>query len=230
MRLPYALQVYFMQIHEERPSAGIFSVADGRIVGHMLMDVVRYSGKVYMSKKAKTRQAADVAKFIMRTAMLENASFGHLCDMFRTILSNKYRPVREVAATDPALLTQTEAIAIGESCKAIRLRHLTPETAVDGLLHHNVALRMFSQNNAWFRPLLETIFLRQTQASKLDRFSKVLLMAGMSLFDIATDLLTIAAQFRLGHVDTALTITGLVLLSQGLQIAVVVVKNIHLGR
>jgi hypothetical protein len=54
-------------------------------------------------------------------------------------------------------------------------------------------------------------------------------MAGMSLFDIATDLVTIAAQFRLGHIGTALTISGLVLLSQGLQIVVVVVKNVHLG-
>jgi len=230
MRLPYALQVYFMQIHEGRPSAGIYSVEDGRVVGHLLMDVVRYSGKLYTSKRAKRRQAAEVAKFVMRTAMLGDAAFGHLCDMLRTILVNKYHVVREVAATDPALLTRAEAIAIGESCKAIRLRHLSPKTAVDGLLHHYAALRTFAQSNGWVRPLLETIFYRQTQASKLDRFTKVLVMAGMSLFDIATDLVTIAAQFRLGHIGTALSISGLVLLSQGLQIVIVVVKNVHLGR
>ncbi len=106
MRLPYALQVYFMQIHEGQPSAGIYSVEDGRVVGHLLMDVVRYSGKLYTSKRAKRRQAAEVAKFVMRTAMLGDAAFGHLCDMLRTILVNKYHVVREVAATDPALLTR----------------------------------------------------------------------------------------------------------------------------
>ncbi len=229
MRLPYALQAYFMHIHEGLPSTG-YSAEDGRIVGSLLMDVVKYTGKVRMSKEAKRLQAAEIAKFAMRTAMLDNAPLGHVCDMLTKMLASNWHPVGEVATTDPALITQAEAIAIGKSCKAIRLRHLHAHTSVDELLHRYVALRTFSQGNAWFGPLLETIILRQTQASKLDRFSKVLVMAGMSLFDIATDLMTIASQFRLGHFRTALTITGLVLLSQALQIVIVVIKNIHQGR
>jgi hypothetical protein len=228
LRLPAALQMYFAMVHEANP-AGSYSADDGRIVAHLMMDATKIRKLVYTSNRARKRQAAAVAKFVMRTEMFNDAGFGHVCDMLKSIVGNEFHKVRVVAATDPALFTHAEATAIGESCKAIRLRHLHPETAVDELLHNYVALRTFSRSNAWFRPLVETIFLRQAQASKLDSMFKVFCMAGLSMFDVTTDVLTVGGNFALGQIGTAITITGLVLTSQALQILIVVVKNAHCG-
>jgi hypothetical protein len=225
MRMPAAVQSYFMMVH-----VGSYSSEDGRIVGHLLMDAVRYTSKIHVSKREKKRRATAVAKFVMRTAMLSDTPFGNLCDMLIAILGNTLQGVKEVASTDPTRLTQAEAVAIGESCKTIRLRHVHAKEAVDELLHNYVALRTASQSYAWFRPFLETILLRQTQASRLDRMIKVTYMAGLSTFDVATDILTIGNSFWLGQIGTAIAITGLVFLSQAVQIVVVVLKNAHCGR
>ena len=238
MRLPAALQLYFVMIHEGTP-LGSYSAEDGRIVAHLLMDAAaaadaaRKGSKIrqllYTSKRARKRQAAAVIKFFTRTAMLRDAAFGHLCDMLNAIVGNSFHSVRETATTDPVLLTQAEAIAIGQSCKVIRLRHLHAREAVDELLRGYPALRTASQSNAWFRPMLETIFLRQAQASKLDSMFKVFYMAGLSMVDITTDVLTIGNSFVLGQTGSAIAITGLVIASQALQIVIVVVKNAHCG-
>ena len=211
--------------------ARVYTAEDGRIVAHLLMDAVGHAPRkvVSRSKEAKERRRAAVADFVMRTAMLSDAAFGHFQEMLTAIVGNTYHGVRVVPAQDPALLTQAEATAIGKSCKAIRLRRPSNKSAVHELLHNYGALLTFSQSNAWFGPLLETIFLRQAQASRLQMVVVLFLRAALSLFDVVSDLVTIGFNFILGQSGVALAITGLVLLSQALQIAIVVMKNAHCG-
>ena len=211
--------------------ARVYTAEDGRIVAHLLMDAAGHAPRkvVSRSKEAKERRRAAVADFVMRTAMLSDAAFGHLQEMLTAIVGNTYHGVRVVPAQDPALLTQAEATAIGKSCKAIRLRRPSNKSAVHELLHNYGALLTFSQSNTWFGPLLETIFLRQAQASRLQMVVVLFLRAALSLFDVVSDLVTIGFNFILGQSGVALAITGLVLLSQALQIAIVVMKNAHCG-
>ena len=225
MRMPAALQTYFMMVVE----GDSYIAEDGRIIAHLMLDSVRYRSHIYMSKKLRKRQADDVAKFVLRTAMIHDAPFGHLCDMLTVVVSNTYHRVREVEAHDPALLTQAEARAIGESFKAVRLSHLHAHMAMSDLLHRYPALRAFSQTNVWFAPMLETVLRRQSAASFRERAVVLLVMMGLSLFDVVTDIASMAFYFRAGDIVIGLAVTGFVLLSQALQATVVVVKNLHCG-
>jgi hypothetical protein len=211
------------------PCRSGYSEEDGRVVGHLLMDVVEHSRNAYLARPSKSRTADEVHKFVMCTAMLHDAAFGNLCSMLEAMVANQFHIFEEVGVHDPAGLTKAQAAAIGRSCKAVRLRHLRQQLAVADLLHNYPALRAFSNNNEWFRPMLATIMQRQAAASRLETGMMLLMMMGLSLFDVGSDLLSVGSNFMLGQTATALAIAGLVLFSQALQIVIVVVKNGHCG-
>ena len=188
---------------------------DGRVVGHLLMDVVEHSRNAYLARSSKSRTADEVHKFVMCTAMLHDAAFGNLCTMLQAMVANQFHIFEEVVGVhDPAGLTKAQAASIGRSCKAVRLRHLRQQLAVADLLHNYPALRAFSNNNVWFRPMLATIMQRQAAASRLETGMMLLMMMGLSLFDVGSDLLSVGSNVMLGQTATALAITGLVFVAR----------------
>ena len=114
MAVPSTQQLYFQQV---RPLAKC-DAEDGRVVGHMLVDLV--------SSNPKDLPHA-IREFAYRTAMLRDCGFAHIGDMLARLLSADVQggpdddktviaaaPVT-TAAVGPNLsaLTEKQAIAIG---------------------------------------------------------------------------------------------------------------------
>jgi hypothetical protein len=156
--VPTTLQRYFQQI---RPIAKC-DAEDGRVVGHMLHDLV--------SSKPKDLPRA-IREFVHRTAMLRECGLAHIGDMLARLLSADVQgksydrtsaiPSAPVPTTavglDPSSLTEEQAIAIGAAI-ALSVREADmPATGLKQVVKSHAVLRAMKSEYVWFAPLLETI-------------------------------------------------------------------------
>ena len=216
MGVPYRLQVYFLKIH---PS-GSCTQEDGAHLGHHLMDAVEAA--------KRGQQANAVHEFVSQSTMLQDARIAHIDTLLTKILERRFHNPRAVAQAEPALLSEADAQAIGESVKAIRLGHNKPSQAVDELLRNYEALRIAAENTPWFRAMLEAVLKRQMKGSTSMRVRLVLGVL-LSYFDVGSDIFSIYSNFALGDASTAWSLTAMVGLCLTFQSALMYYRHRHLG-
>ena len=155
--MPTTVQRYFQQI---RPIARC-DAEDGRVVGHMLHDLV--------SSKPKDLPRA-VREFAHRTAMLRECGLAHIGDMLARLLSADVRgkpdgtsaiPSAPVPTTavglDPSSLTEEQAVAIGAAIVSSVREADMPATGLKRAVKIHAVLRAMKSKYVWFAPMLETI-------------------------------------------------------------------------
>jgi hypothetical protein len=157
-------QRYFQQI---RPIAKC-DAEDGRVVGHMLHDLV--------SSEPKDPPRA-IREFAHRTAMLRECGLAHIGDMLARLLSADVQgksydgtsaipstPVRTTAVgLDPSSLTEEQAIAIGAAI-ALSVRQADmPATGLKRVVKSHAVLRAMNSKYLWFAPMLETIMAHKAE-------------------------------------------------------------------
>ena len=156
--VPTTMQRYFQQI---RPIAKC-DAEDGRVVGHMLHDLV--------SSKPKDLPRA-IREFAHRTAMLRECGLAHIGDMLARLLSadvqgKSYDGTRAVPSApvpttavglDPSSLTEEQAIAIGAAIALSVHEADMPATGLKRVIKSHAVLRAMKSEYVWFAPMLETI-------------------------------------------------------------------------
>ncbi len=156
--VPTTLQRYFQQI---RPLANC-DAEDGRVVGHMLVDLVR---------RAPKDLARAIREFADRTAMLRDCGFAHIGEMLARLLctDGQGRPDDDATAIPSApvttatiglnrsALTEKQAIAIG--CAIASSVHQAHALAagLERVVQSHGALQAMKSEHAWFVPMLEVI-------------------------------------------------------------------------
>ena len=155
--VPVTLQLYVQQI---RPIAKC-DAEDGRVVGHLLHDLVR--------SKPKDLPRA-IREFAHRTAMLRECGLAHIGDMLARLLSADVQgkpdrtssiPSAPVPTTavglDPSSLTEEQAIAIGAAIALSVHEADMPATGLKRVVKSHAVLRAMKLEYVWFAPMLETI-------------------------------------------------------------------------
>ena len=150
MHLPYRLQLYFAQCQPRCKCAA----EDGTHIGHMLMDAA------LAVKRAE--RAAVVAAFFARTAMLRETPAAHFATLLEALVMNRFKLIiQDVAAHDPAILTEAEAMLIGHGFAPILLSSTMPEAAVEEFILTYRAMGFLAEGHVWMRPLLFALAKRQ---------------------------------------------------------------------
>jgi hypothetical protein len=152
------LQRYFQQI---LPLAKC-DARDGRVVGHMLVDLVSSNPKDL---------ARAIREFADRTAMLRDCGFAHIGYMLARLLSTGVpdRPDDDAtaipstpvttAAVGPnrSALTEKQAIAIGSAiASSVHQAHALAAGLTKVVQSHG-ALQAMNSEYAWFMPMLEVV-------------------------------------------------------------------------
>jgi hypothetical protein len=148
MQVPQSMQRYFQQI---RPLSAC-DAEDGRIVGRMLKDLVESKPK---------HLAHAIRTFANNTAMLRVSGFRHIGVMLEHLLTADAPggAVNDaaIAALDPSLLTEKQAIAIGSAiASSVHQAHALAAGLKKVVKSHGVLQAMKSEY-AWFMPMLERI-------------------------------------------------------------------------
>jgi hypothetical protein len=156
--VPTTLQRCFQQI---LPLAKC-DAGDGRVVGHMLVDLVRRDPK---DLPRAIREFAD------RTAMLRDCGFAHIGEMLARLLctDGQSRPdddataipstPRTAAAGGPnrSALTEKQAIAIGWAIASIVHEAHAFAEVLNKVVQSHGALQAMQSEYAWFVPMLEVV-------------------------------------------------------------------------
>jgi hypothetical protein len=180
--VPQGLQRYFQQI---RPLAKC-DAEDGRIVGHLLKDIV--------SSKPKD-PAHAIREFSNRTTMLRECGFRHISDMLVAMLLAKVRNESEHvpdddAAQDPTVVTPEQATAIGEMLAAHAHSLQVPATSLQQVVVSHSILCTMTTRYSWFVPMLEVLLtspdaadLRRRATSIVRRLSSIVTPQSNADFD-----------------------------------------------
>ena len=147
------LQRYFQQI---RPLSEC-DARDGRVVGHMLMELV--------DKKPK-ELALTIRTFATRTAMLRECGCC-MGDMLIAMLAasansgSEHAPpaVAQLAAQDPASVTAEQATAIGRMLATRTRSSHVPATALSTMVDSHSIVRTMKTKHSWFVPMLEVLLV-----------------------------------------------------------------------
>jgi len=156
--VPATLQRYFQQI---LPLAKCDD-GDGRVVGHMLVDLVNSSPKDL---------ARAIREFTDRTAMLRDCRFAHIGEMLAQLLSADVHggpdddttaiPSLPVTAADVgpnrSALTEEQAIAIGSAIASSVHQAHSLAAGLNKVVNSHAALQAMKSEYAWFMPMLEVI-------------------------------------------------------------------------
>jgi hypothetical protein len=156
---PARQQLYFQQI---LPLANC-DAEDGRVVGHMLHDLVSSNPKDL---------ARSIREFADRTAMLRECGLAHIGDMLARLLSavdgqgghgndTTAIPSTPVVTTalglDPSSLTEKQAIAIGSAISSSVHRAHALAAGLNKVIKSHGVLQAMKSEYAWFVPMLEVV-------------------------------------------------------------------------
>jgi len=156
--VPATLQRYFQQI---RPIEKC-NAEDGRVVGHMLHDLVGSQPK---------DMARAIREFAHRTAMLRGCGFAHIGDMLTCLLNADVQgksydgttpipstPVPTgVAGLDFSSLTEEQAVAIGNAIVCSVREASAPAAGLKTIIRSHAVLRAMKSEYTWFVPMLEVV-------------------------------------------------------------------------
>ena len=214
--LPFTLRIFMAKI---KPS-GMCTADDGRLIGRHLMSSLR---------GIRSRdQIPAIDQYVMQTEMLRTASLPYLSSLLGSAIRATFPSAKDVKEIDPTLLTKTEAELIGSAMKSIFLRNQIPADAVEDILGKYPALRQMDRDHPWFRAFIEAIatgVMATSWRSQLQLVMSVLL----SLFDVYSDVYSMAMYFLLQQSGTAFAILGSIFASILGQTLVVWLQNRHLG-
>ncbi len=157
----YDQQRYFQHV---RPLSEC-DADDGRIVGHMLLDLVQ--------RRPKDPVHA-IRTFVNRTAMLRECGFRHIGAMLAQLLNaNAAQGGPDHRATtvelSPSAATEQQAAAMGSAIASSTRRSHVPVTALKKVLQSHAVLRALNASYVWFVPMLEV--LTAHEAAELRRSS-----------------------------------------------------------
>jgi hypothetical protein len=191
--VPSTQQLYFQQV---RPLSKC-DAEDGRVVGHMLVDLV--------SSNPKDLPHA-IREFAYRTAMLRDCGFAHIGDMLARLLStdvhsgsdddtraipsptvataavgsilapsthgdSEHMP-QQGAACDPASVTVEQAAAIGSMvARSLRAAQM-PATALRKVVNTSAVLRTMKSSYVWFVPMLEVLTAHKAKQARRPTLGK----------------------------------------------------------
>ena len=191
--MPATLLQYFQQV---RPLAKC-DVEDGRVVGHMLVDLVSRNPKDL---------AHAIREFAYRTAMLRDSGFAHIGEMLARLLStdvhggsdedttaipsptvataavgsilapsthgdSEHMP-QQGAACDPASVTVEQAAAIGSMvARSLRSAHM-PAMALRNVVNKYAVLRTLKSSYVWFVPMLEVLTVHEAKQARRPTLGK----------------------------------------------------------
>jgi hypothetical protein len=167
-------QLYFQQV---RP-LNKCDAEDGRVVGHMLVDLVGAAPKDLPH---------DIRQFANRTEMLRACGFRYMGDMLVAILAPSTHTPSAVATLmahdGPTSVTPEQATAIGRMLAATRSSQ-APASALQQVVHLNAALRTMTNEHAWFGPMLEVLLVppegESRRHSLMKRFSAIVTPQAMA--------------------------------------------------
>jgi hypothetical protein len=221
IEVPYELQTYF--IHVMPPPSCTVLVADGTLLGHLIMDTAEAA--------TKPERASVVRTFVEHTAILRESGIGCLDALLTATLGESGHDVlsQAVATADPAALMLAEATTIGRGFDAIIRVSATLSDAVDELLRKYAAVNVAAQQHGWARPMLETIAKRRAQKATLELKLRLVLGALFSIGDMASDAVQIFALFLDGQSLRAFALLAMIVMSLAAQALTVIVQNTHRG-
>jgi hypothetical protein len=158
MHAPTTFQRYFQQI---RPPSEC-EAGDGRVVGHLLMDLVETKPK---------DSASAIRRFVGRTALLRCSGFPNIGEMLGAMVVGRMVGTSDETETasgvserlggdSPARTTEQEARTIGSTFGSFAERRRTAAAAVNAYVNSCPALIEMSQRHAWFEPMLQIMALR----------------------------------------------------------------------
>ncbi len=153
-------QRYFQQVWPLATS----DADDGRVVGHLLLELLEGSPKDV---------AQSIRTFVNRTAMLRECGFRHIGAMLSSLLTIDARngPDNDAAVVllddivDPALVTEKQAAAIGDTIASTVYRSHMPATALEKVVMTQPVLQTMKSRYVWFVPMLETLMALKTRRS-----------------------------------------------------------------
>jgi hypothetical protein len=191
--VPSTLQRYFQHV---RPLAKC-DAEDGRVVGHMLVDLVSSNPKDLPHV---------IREFAYRTAMLRDCGFAHIGDMLARLLSADVQggpgddttaipstPVETAAAVsilapsahgdlehtpqqdaacDSASVTVEQAAAIGSMVARSLRSGQMPATALRKVVNKHAALRTMKSSYVWFVPMLEVLTVHKAKQARRSTLGK----------------------------------------------------------
>jgi hypothetical protein len=164
--VPATLHQYFQQI---LPVAHC-TAEDGRVVGHLLMDLV---------SKAPKDLAHGIREFANRSAMLRECGMRHIGDMLAAMLvanthSDSEHDLDENATPDVPSVTAEQATAIGGMLAARTRSSPVPAMALRDTVDSHYILCTMKALHPWFVPMLEVLLVapESTQRSISRRFTR----------------------------------------------------------
>jgi hypothetical protein len=218
LTLPRTLQIYFQKVLAQSQC----TAADGKYLGHMLMDLAKAA--------EKSNRASAIRTFVMETAMLRDCELSSFDAMLIGIFDQHFELLaQDVPKADPAALTATEAAAIGRGLEAIVRISADHFEATDELLRKYPSLNETAQRHVWFRPMLETIAKRRMEAAPLGLKLRLAIGAIFSMGDMASDLVQIVGMFVAGQNMRAMVLLGMIAMSLAIQAIVVILQTAHRG-
>jgi hypothetical protein len=142
-------QLYFQQV---RPMNKC-DAEDGRVVGHMLVDLVGAAPKDLPH---------DIRQFANRTEMLRACGFRHMGDMLVAILApSTHTPsavARLMAHDGPTSVKPEQANAMGDMLMRVRSSQ-APASALHEVVDSDSILCALKTQHAWFIPMLEVLLV-----------------------------------------------------------------------
>ncbi len=155
--MPLKLLLYFQHILPLTQC----TAEDGRVVGHLLIDVVHSKPKDL---------ARAIHEFANRTAMLRECCVRYIGSMLVALLTAEIQTTSECAtihAQGPASLTEEEAVTIGSWLGSSGLAYTrAPDAlslAVKKLIETQLVLRNVAVNYVWFVPMLEVLMMQKAE-------------------------------------------------------------------
>jgi hypothetical protein len=143
-------QRYFQQL---RPLSEC-DAEDGRILGHMLVDLVKNKPKDL---------AHAIRTFVNRTAMLRECSFCHIGAMLVRLLSADAQAGPDddaaIVTSSPSTATERQASAIGSAIALSVHRSESQATALLQAVDLDPVLRTTKSQYLWFVPMLEVLLV-----------------------------------------------------------------------
>jgi hypothetical protein len=149
----YLLQCYFQHV---RPLSEC-DADDGRIVGHMLLDLAQRNPK---------DPAHAIRTFVNRTAMLRECGFRHIGAMLVQLLdvdAAQGEPDHHATIVElsPSMVTEQQAHVIGSAIASGTRQSHVPASALKKVLQSHEVLRAMTLGYIWFVPMLEIITARK---------------------------------------------------------------------
>jgi hypothetical protein len=218
-RLPYDLQMYFLQI--KLPNSA--TAADAAVVGHIVIDVAEAA--------ARHHRASAIKTVVERTAFLRESAVASLDALLTSTLSESVNSLLppSVTAENPATLKAVEATAIGFGFEAIIRVSANPCEAVDDLFHTYHALTVADQQHDWLRSFLETIAKRRIANATLGLKLRLAIGASFSIGDMLSDVAQLLRMFIDGNTTPAFTLLTMLLTNLAFQSLLVIMQRAHHG-